>query len=271
MKRIKMIVLFALLPLLGLKAQSIVENPLSIGEVVEIDSKILSEKRRLNIYIPNDEKERQFDVIYLLDGSMNEDFIHIVGLVQFFNLMFQMPPTIVVGIKNIDRKRDFTFHTDNAELLEKFPTTGGSKAFIDFVETELLPFIGNKYKVTKKRTLIGQSLGGLLATEILLKKPELFSDYFIVSPSLWWDNESMFDNIENLISKHNEAKVNVFISVGSEGRIMEREAKGLYKKLRKSNLKNAKLYYKKLKDENHATVLHNAIYNILKSVYPYKE
>jgi len=32
--------------------------------------------------------------------------------------------------------------------------------------------------------IIGQSLGGLLASEILMKKPELFNKYVIISPSL---------------------------------------------------------------------------------------
>ncbi|MDD3005857.1 MAG: alpha/beta hydrolase, partial [Flavobacterium sp.] len=66
----------------------------------------------------------------VLDGSAHEDFLHVVGLVQFFNLQMKMPKTIVVGIENVDRKRDFTFPTELKELKENYPTTGHSENFI---------------------------------------------------------------------------------------------------------------------------------------------
>ncbi|CEJ68562.1 Ferri-bacillibactin esterase BesA [Chryseobacterium oranimense G311] len=156
-------------------------KPLTIGEVRTLKSKILNEDRTLNIYLPQGfDKAKSYPVIYLLDGSINEDFIHVTGLVQFFNQMYAMPETIVVGIANIDRKRDFTFHTDLKDLQQDYPTTGHSDKFINFLEKELLPYIGSQYKTTDKY-LFGQSLGGLLATEILFKKPEMFNNYFIIS------------------------------------------------------------------------------------------
>lgn len=114
-------------------AQTANVKPLTIGEIRTIKSKILNEERTLNIYLPqNFDKTKSYRIIYLLDGSMNEDFIHVAGLVQFFNLMYSMPETIVVGIANIDRKRDFTFHTDLKDLQQDYPTTGHSDKFINF-------------------------------------------------------------------------------------------------------------------------------------------
>ena len=106
----------------------------SIGETVTIKSEILKEDRILNIALPEGydaSKDEKYPVIYLLDGSANEDFLHVVGLVQFFNLQFFMPKTIIVGIANVDRKRDFTFKTEDKELIEAFPTTGKSELFIN--------------------------------------------------------------------------------------------------------------------------------------------
>ncbi|WP_336734975.1 alpha/beta hydrolase-fold protein, partial [Chryseobacterium sp. VD8] len=98
-------------------------KPLTIGEIRTIKSKILNEERTLNIYLPQKfDKTKSYPIIYLLDGSMNEDFIHVTGLVQFFNQMYSMPETIVVGIANIDRKKDFTFHTDLKDLQKDYPT-----------------------------------------------------------------------------------------------------------------------------------------------------
>ena len=247
-------------------------QPFSIGEIKIIKSVILDENRTLNIYLPEGYSSKEkYPVIYLLDGSANEDFLHIVGLVQFYNMTFNMPKTIVVGIANVDRKRDFTFPTKIADLKKKYPTTGGSAKFIDFIEKELQPYIKANYKTHDSTWLIGQSLGGLIASEILLKKPDLFSNYIIVSPSLWWDDESLLKQAPALLAGQTDNKKWVYVSVGAEGKEMEEAAGGLVKAIRNSGKKNMKVDFVPLPKENHATILHNSIYEALKILYPYKE
>jgi len=250
------------------------KSPLTIGEVVNLDSNILSESRTLNIYLPENYKASdtlKYPVIYVLDGSLNEDFLHVVGLVQFFNLQMNMPKTIVVGIANIDRKRDFTFPTIDKKLKKDFPTTGGSRKFIDFLEKEVQPYINANYKTNAQKMLIGQSLGGLLATEILFKKPTLFTDYIIVSPSLWWDNETLLKDAKMFMGAHHKMPVNVYVSVGTEGEIMEREAKTLAELLKNSGKPNLKVEFLFLPKENHATILHQSVNDTFKLMFPYTE
>ncbi|SEW38540.1 hypothetical protein SAMN05421841_2478 [Chryseobacterium wanjuense] len=247
-------------------------KPLTIGEIRTIKSKILNEDRTVNIYLPqNFDKTKSYPIIYLLDGSMNEDFIHVTGLVQFFNLMYSVPETIVVGIANIDRKRDFTFHTDLKDLQKDYPTTGHSDKFINFLEKELKPYIESQFKTTDKY-LFGQSLGGLLATEILLKKPEMFNNYFIISPSLWWDDESLLKQANQLLTKIPDSKKFIYVSVGKgEHPVMVKDAEDLYDILKKSNKKNWTVEYKMMETDNHATILHRSLYEGLVKLFPYKE
>jgi predicted alpha/beta superfamily hydrolase len=56
-----------------------------------------------------------------------------------------------------------------------------------------------------------------VATEILLNKPQLFTHYFIISPSLWWDDESLYNNAAKLISQQKDDERFVYISVGKQG------------------------------------------------------
>ena len=247
-------------------------KPLTIGEIRTIKSKVLNEDRTVNIYLPqNFDKTKSYPIIYLLDGSMNEDFIHVTGLVQFFNLMYSMPETIVVGIANVDRKRDFTFHTDLKDLQKDYPTTGHSDKFISFLEKELKPYIESQFKPTDKY-LFGQSLGGLLATEILLKKPEMFNNYFIISPSLWWDDESLLKQANQLLTKIPDTKKFIYVSVGKgEHPVMVKDAEDLYDILKKSNKKNWTVEYKMMETDNHATILHRSLYEGLVKLFPYKE
>ena len=180
------------------KKKQEISKPFVLGEIIELQSKVLSEKRILNIYLPqgyNPNDSINYPVTYLLDGSADEDFIHVVGLFQFNNFSWinRVPKSILVGIANVDRRRDFTYPSTIAENQKRDPTSGKSANFISFIESELQPFIEKIYKTNNSKTIIGQSAGGLLATEILIKKPKLFNKYIIISPSLWWDNGSLLN------------------------------------------------------------------------------
>lgn len=258
-----------LLLLFSLRADA-QEKDFVIGKVETIHSSVLGEDRTINIYLPqgyDTGKGGECPVIYLLDGSANEDFIHICGLVQFFNLQMGMPDVIVVGIANIDRKRDFTFPSELPELKEKYPTTGHSAPFIDFLQKELKPFIEKKYSNNPQSILIGQSLGGLLASEIILKRPGLFSRYIIISPSLWWDDESLLKEAPQLVKGHTDAETKVSILVGKEGKVMEDDALQLAMILKRSSNKKLKVDFIPMPREDHGTILHNAVYEVLKRDY----
>lgn len=244
------------------------KQPFTIGETISSYSNILEEDRALNIYLPasySKTSDKKYPVIYLLDGSADEDFIHVAGLVQFgsFSWIQMIPETIVVGIGNVDRKRDFTYPTNNARDKQEFPTTGGSANFIAYLEQELLNHIERNYRTTGERTLIGQSLGGLLATEILLKKSELFDNYIIVSPSLWWDDESLLSYEPK---PYTETK-KVYIGVGKEGPIMEHVAHKLKFKLEKLRSDKIDLHYGFFEELDHGDTLHLALYDAFQTLF----
>ena len=274
-----MIFLPAILAGHTLKAQT---KPFVLGVVEEIQSVQLGEKRVLNIYLPEGYRQNDtatYPVIYLLDGSADEDFIHIVGLVQYFNFPWinTVPRSIVVGIANVDRRRDFTTPTSIENDKKAYPTTGGSAKFIAFIEKELQPFIEKKYKTGSSKTIIGQSLGGLLATEILFTKPNLFDNYIIISPSLWWNDGALLAMNPEIVQPGFAQKRHIYIGVGKEGptpgtgnRIMEEDAEKLADKIRKPETKNIKLFFDYLPAENHATVTHPAVFNAFRLLYPSK-
>lgn len=243
-------------------------NPITIGETREIKSDILKENRILLIYLPasySSESSKKYPVIYLLDGSIDEDFIHIVGLVQFgsFSWINMIPESIIVGIANTDRKKDFTYPSTNKQDKTELPTSGKSAAFIGFIEKELQPYIDSNFSTTSSKTIIGQSLGGLLATEILFKKPNLFDKYIIVSPSLWWDNESLLA----LQPATYTSKKSIYIAVGKEGTIMERTAKALHDKINEQKKTNTTVFYSFFANQNHGDALHLAVYDAFEKLF----
>jgi len=244
------------------------KRPLIIGETIEFRSIVLDENRFINVYLPHAysaDSAKSYPVIYLLDGSIDEDFIHISGLVQFgsFSWINLIEETIVVGIANVDRRRDFTFPTSDKTLKSDFPTSGGSAKFIRFLVEELQPLMNREYKTNGKQTLIGQSLGGLLASEILYTRPNLFANYIIVSPSLWWDNESLLKRNLPALPEN----MTVYIAGGKEGAIMERVASELFEKLKSSDPDAMKIHYEYFEKFEHGDILHQAVYNAFETIF----
>jgi predicted alpha/beta superfamily hydrolase len=254
-----------------------ITKPFVLGHETEIKSAILSEKRILNISLPegyNAKDTVRYPVIYLLDGSANEDFIHISGLVQYssFEWVNYIPKSIVVGIATVNRRRDFTFPSTVDEQTKAYPEAGHSDKFIAFIEKELQPFIKRNYHTNASKTIIGQSLGGLLETEILFKKPELFNRYIIVSPSLWWDNGSLLNLNPKILSSETSTPISIYIGVGKEGlaptvqpHVMEVDANLLAEKIKTAKSKSIKVMFDYLPAEDHGTILHQAVLNAFKS------
>lgn len=254
-------------------------KPIAIGVTEAFNSKILNETRTINIYLPegyNQSDTLKYPVIYIPDGGEDEDFIHLTGIIRFDTQPWvkRFPQSIVVGIKNINRRKDFTFPVANLDFLEKtgfkktmFPAYGGSANYIAFLEKELQPYIAQKYKANTNRTIIGESMAGLLITEIALSHPALFNTYIIVSPSLWWGGEALLHQPNALLQNKTHKPVNIYIGAPNrkEDEQMYQEAQGLYKMLKVDN--NIRLFFDYLPDESHATALHQAVYNAFKMIY----
>lgn len=254
-------------------------HSLIIGNSNVLYSKILNEKRVINTYLPEgyDPTDTvQYPVIYVLDGGMDEDFLHIAGIVQFNTQPWiaRFPASIVVGIAGNTRRRDFTFAVDNTDFIEKqgfkkssFPVYGGAEKYIDFIEKELQPYIDSAYRTRVKKTIIGESLAGLLTTKILLERPELFDDYIIISPSLWWGAQSLLHHAEQLLGKNLSKKVNVYLGVPNkeEDLSMYNDSEELNRYLQHNG--HIQLVFDYMPEEFHSTVIHQAVYNAFKMLY----
>lgn len=260
-------------------------TPMVIGSIQKIPSKILGEERKISIYLPEDYKQNdttKYPVIYILDGGVNEDFIHIAGIVRFNTQPWinRFPRSIVVGIENTNRKRDFSFAVPNLDFVEKmgfkkesFPTVGGSAKYIAFLEKELQPYISKKYKTTAQKTVIGESFAGLLATEILLKHRDLFSTYIIVTPSLWWGNESLLAEAPKLLKSGSKNKVQVYVGACNkeEDLTMYNDAVALAEVLKENQENLKQVHFDYMPNEIHSTAIHQAVYNAFKLLYPKTE
>ena len=181
-------------------------SEISIGKNVTIFSKILKENRKIWVYTPDKTSkanvdDKEYPVLYLLDCEAQ--FYSTVGLIQQLsqaNLNSVLPEMIVVGVENKDRFKDLT------------PVLNSTNSFTNFIEQELIPYVNNNYKASNYKLLVGHSLGGLLAMDVLGKKPDLFNAFIVIDPSMWYNNEMFLNEVS--LNVKNSAKTNQKLFMG---------------------------------------------------------
>lgn len=258
-------------------------TPYVIAQSYTLHSQVLNEQRVLNIMLPEgygEQPEQRYPVVYLLDGGQQEDFTHMAGAVQYasFSWVAKLPPVILVGIANTDRKRDMTFKASPNFVWPKwlhaysaaYKYAGGSEAFIRYLETEVQPFVEQNFRANGDRMLVGQSLAALLATEVLLKKPRLFNQYVIMSPALWWDNQSLLKQAPKLLRELPSTPMKIYLAVGNEGPVMEGDARALAALLRQHKKPQTQFVFEHLPKEDHGSILHPATLNAFGHFFPRK-
>jgi len=157
------------------------------GKRDSINSAILNQERIIQVVLPEKYKPGsadKYDVLYVLDGDWNTQLAK--DMQHFIEGEAYMPPTIIVGVLNIDRDKDLTptHVADNK-------TSGGADKFLSFLKNELIPYVNKTYPSNGDNTIFGHSFGGLFVMYALLNQPQVFKSYIAADPSFWWDKNCM--------------------------------------------------------------------------------
>ena len=239
-------------------------TPLAIGETFTIQSTALGELRRINVYKPpgySDTASRGMPVLYMPDGGIHEDFLHIAGLVQISVMNGTMRPFLLVGIENTVRRRDMTGPTTVAKDREIAPVVGGSTKFRAFIRDELMPAVKTRYRTTNETAIVGESLAGLFVIETLFLEPKLFDTYIAFDPSLWWNGGQLVERARERRSAI--AGKRLYLASSSEPELA-RLAERLMDALSGSD---AMLQYAPMKTETHATIYHPAALRAFRAMF----
>ncbi len=191
-------------------------------------STIVGQEFNLYINLPREygDSTKSLPVIYLIDGQWDFPLLNAIFGEQYYDGF--VPGAIVVGIAwggsnpNFDylRARDLT-PTPAAQA----PFAGNAPKFLQFIRTELIPFIDARYRTKKDdRTLIGSSLGGLFTLYALFQETTLFNRYVLTSPAIGWDNGVVESYEKNYAPNKSLQPTKLFMAVGGlEGNANEFE------------------------------------------------
>lgn len=241
--------------------------PLAIGVTFTIESRALGETRRINVYLPPGhvvDSGPPLPALYMPDGGIGEDFLHVAGLVQVSVGNGTMRPFLLVGIENTQRRRDMTGPTENPEDRKIAPSVGGSAAFRSFIRDELMPAIAARYRITEESAIIGESLAGLFVVETFLLEPELFDTYIAFDPSLWWNRGELVTRASGGLG--DAAGRTLYLASSSQGELSDLTRR-LAEVLAAQAPPTARWHHEPMPDETHATIYHPAALRAFRSLF----
>jgi predicted alpha/beta superfamily hydrolase len=194
------------------------QQPLTLGELFSLESKVMGESRQALVWTPPGYAggARAYPVLYVTDAD--RQFGHTVTTVEFLSRNGRMPPMIVVGLFNTDRTRDLTPYRDrDDETGGPMANAGGADRFLQFIETELVPWVESRYRTAKFRAFAGHSFGGLFGVHALATKPGLFNAVVAVSPTLGWRQGEPVKRIESMLARQRDLTGALYVTLGDEG------------------------------------------------------
>lgn len=193
---------------------------------------------------------QHYPVIYRLDGAGNLPLMNAV----FERLQTQdaAPEVIIVAIENTERLRDF-YPTVNQDPRGPIGMGGGGAKFLEFIKTELIPFVDSSYRTHDYKVIAGASAGGVFAL-YTMQSPNLFQAHIAYSPAVWWNDGASVKSNKSFIEKAEDIDAYVFMSMGNEGGIMRPYYDDLL-----TFMKANKPAYMDLITEEYPNVTHNLV------------
>lgn len=203
-------------------------DPITIGTTHYLEY-AAGELRQVNVYLPQgytvgpediQVEEIAYPVLYLIDGGLNQDFLHVAGTTALNALWGRSQPVIVVGIQTDYRPADLIGDKGNAQEREAFPAAGNSAQFRAFIRDKVKPLIEANYRTSGDDAVIGESLAGLFIAETWLVEPGLFDRYAAIDPSLWWHDIALGKAAAGMVHDGRE-RGPILLSYSNEGPMTE--------------------------------------------------
>jgi predicted alpha/beta superfamily hydrolase len=208
---------------LAAKAVPAASKPIVFGQAITLKSKVMAEPRTINVWLPPSyaKNKQAYPVLYVIDGGLEQDFLHVTGTAQLGMIWGRNVEAIIVGIETKDRRKELVGPTQDAELLKKYPTAGKSELFRRFIREEVKPVVARQFRTSGQTAVIGESLAGLFIVETWLAEPILFDGYAAISPSLWWDREALSRKATELPADRMGKQPRLYLNIANEGAEMQ--------------------------------------------------
>ena len=221
-----LLALFCVLTIACKQKHSEKKNTVNNGQQFTIYSKAVKDSFYISVQLPlnyNRDSAKQYPVAVLTDANFY--FPILAPLIYQYEKGGLLPPLILVGVGyksfeavNALRVRDYLY--PKAIPSDEMKAPGGAINYYKFITQELLPKIDSNYKTEpRNRTLLGHSFGGYFSAFALLRqvteKRSDFQSFVAASPSLWYNNNYLFQLPAMLKQPGDKDSLSLYLSAGA--------------------------------------------------------
>ena len=250
-------------------------RPLVMGYTYDVPSEAFGSVRLTvrtpSAYDADENADRAYPVLYLIDGGPEQDFPHVAGLAQLADANPAYGEFILIGVETEDRRARISPPVadpdDFAELFGAVP--GGADDFRAFLRDEAIPWVDARYRTSGRDAVLGESLAGLFIVETFLREPDLFDDYVASSPSMWWEDMALGLAAPDLLAAHGPSDRTLTLYMADEGYWMEEGLLKLVRALEADAPPGLRWAFHDLGgSETHKTIFHTVAFDAIRSLYP---
>lgn len=199
---------------------------------VEFPSSFLNRIVKLDIYTRGIGKAATHaDLVLINDGQdlTKMRFIDILSNIQ------TQTPLLVIGLHASEqRKQEYGV----AGIPDYMGRGAKASLYSKFIIEELMPYLNADFPDIniQRRALVGFSLGGLMAFDLLMDYPEIFTSVGVFSGSFWWRSKSLEDGYDEKMhrimhakirTKKKEPRLKFFIQTGQLDETADRNNNGI--------------------------------------------
>ncbi|MFE6160926.1 enterochelin esterase [Streptomyces sp. NPDC056486] len=173
-----------------------------------VRSELLGNERQVHLYEPPG-GGRDLPVLVLMDGEMWQPGLDVAALLDNLIADGRIPPLVALLPESLSAD-------------QRWEELACNERFVRFLETELLPWAGERLSLTgdPARTVVaGQSLGGLTAAYAAVIAPGRFGRVLAQSGSFWWPDGPDLERSEWLtgrIAASEKLPVRFWLSAGEQ-------------------------------------------------------
>jgi len=147
----------------------------------------------LYVHVPERCRSGGCPALYLLDGDLWLPTY--TQLTEDAAARHAMRPVILVGIgyRNILASASLRKHDFTPSFGRPVGEHGGADAYLQVLRGDIIPYAEAHLPIERsERGVAGRSYGGLLTAYALMRDPDLFDEYLIMSPPFWFDARKFF-------------------------------------------------------------------------------
>ena len=194
-------------------------------EVHRLHSRLLQRDYELYIGLPPESAAgARLPLLFVTDAPVAFPVLHAMSR-RLSHEGPQFRQMVLVGLSyalgdspTVSRNRDYTPSQRASAAEDSSLRYGQAEAYVRFIREEVLPYLAAHVPQAdvSRRYFAGHSYGSLFGAHVLLHHPELFQRYILSSPSLWYDQERVLREAEQLAARRQPLQAQVLLLAGAK-------------------------------------------------------